>query len=179
LTTNRAASATLKLPDTWILSGTHAVNDRVELLGDISWTGWSSVPKVDVYNAQTTGIAAQSGTVAQTLDTDFRDTWRVALGANYRYTDSLKFKMGVAYDQTPVKGATTRLVSLPDNNRIWLSLGAQWKPTKTSAIDFGLAHLFVKDAQINNDQYAAGRGIVAGTFSDSAWLFGLQYSATF
>lgn len=179
LTTNRAASAVLKLPDTWILSGTHAVNDRIELLGDISWTGWSSIPKVDVYNAQTTGIAAQSGTVAQTLDTDFRDTWRVALGANYRYTDSLKFKIGVAYDQTPVKGASTRLVSLPDNNRIWVSLGAQWKPTKESAVDFGLAHLFVKDAQINNDQYAAGRGIVAGTFSDSAWLFGLQYSASF
>src|SRR5574343_499884 len=94
-TTNRAASATLKLPDTWVLSATHTLNDRFELLGDISWTGWSSIPKVDVYNAQTTGVGAKSGTIAQTLDTEFRDTWRVALGTNYRYTDTLKFKFGV------------------------------------------------------------------------------------
>lgn len=178
-TTNRAAKATLKLPDTWILSATHVLSDRVELLGDISWTGWSSVPKVDVYNAQTTGLGAVSGNVAQTLDTEFRDTWRIALGANYRYTDALKFKFGVAYDQTPVQGASTRLVSLPDNNRIWLSFGAQWKPTKDSAVDFGLAHLFVKDAQIDNNQSAQNRGRVTGTFSDSAWIFGLQYSAAF
>lgn len=178
-TTNRAATATLKLPDTLILSGTHSLNDRIELLGDISWTGWSSVPKVDVYNAETTGVRATSGQIAQTLDTEFRDTWRVAAGANYRYTDAVKFKFGVAYDQTPVKGATTRLVSLPDNNRIWLSFGTQWKPTKDTALDFGVAHLFVKDSKIDNDQSAAGRGRVTGTFSDSAWIFGLQYSAAF
>ncbi|MBS1131484.1 MAG: Membrane protein involved in aromatic hydrocarbon degradation [Proteobacteria bacterium] len=177
--TNRAAKATLKLPDTWILSATHVLNDRFELLGDISWTGWSSIPKVDVINAQTTGVGAVSGNVAQTLDTDFRDTWRVAAGANYRYTDALKFKFGVAYDQTPVQGASTRLVSLPDNNRIWLSFGTQWKPTKDSALDLGIAHLFVKDSKIDNDQSAAGRGRVTGTFADSAWIFGLQYSAAF
>lgn len=177
--TNRAAKATLKLPDTWILSATHVLNDRFELLGDISWTGWSSIPKVDVINAQTTGVGAVSGNVAQTLDTNFRDTWRVAAGANYRYTDALKFKFGVAYDQTPVQGASTRLVSLPDNNRIWLSFGTQWKPTKDSAVDLGIAHLFVKDSKIDNDQSAAGRGRVTGTFADSAWIFGLQYSAAF
>lgn len=178
-TTNRGAKATLKLPDTWILSATHSLTDRIELLGDISWTGWSSIPKVDVYNTQTTGAGAIAGNIAQTLDTEFRDTWRVAIGANYSYTDALKFKFGLAYDQTPVKGASTRLVSLPDNNRIWLSFGTQWKPTKDSAVDFGLAHLFVKDAQIDNNQSAQNRGRVTGTFSDSAWIFGLQYSAAF
>uniref|UniRef100_Q47FT4 Membrane protein involved in aromatic hydrocarbon degradation n=1 Tax=Dechloromonas aromatica (strain RCB) TaxID=159087 RepID=Q47FT4_DECAR len=178
-TKDRSAKATLKVPDTWILSATHALNDRVELLGDISWTGWSSIPKVDVYNAQTTGAGAVSGRIAQTLDTEFRDTWRVAAGANYRYTEALKFKFGIAYDQTPVKGASTRLVSLPDNNRIWLSFGTQWKPTKDSAVDLGIAHLFVKDSKIDNDQSAAGRGRVTGTFADSAWIFGLQYSAAF
>lgn len=178
-TTNRSAKATLKLPDTWIFSATHTLNDRVELLGDISWTGWSSIPKVDVYNSQTTGAGAISGNIAQTLDTDFRDTWRVALGTNYRYTDALKLKLGVAYDQTPVKGASTRLVSLPDNNRIWLSVGAQWKPSKDTALDFGLAHLFVKNSKIDNNQSTQNRGRVTGTFSDSAWIFGLQYSMAF
>lgn len=178
-TVNRDAKATLKLPETWILSLAHQLNDRIELLGDVSWTGWSSIPKVDVYNAQTTGAGAVSGTVAQTLDTEFRNTWRVAVGGNYRYSDALKLRAGVAYDQTPVRNESVRLVSLPDNNRIWLSLGAQWKPTKESAVDVGITHLFVKDAKIDNNQAAQNRGRVIGTFSDSAWILGLQYSTSF
>jgi long-chain fatty acid transport protein len=145
------------------------------LLGDLSWTGWSSIPKIDI--VRTSGAAA--GTVAQTLDTEFRDTWRVAVGANYKYNDAWKFKYGVAYDQTPVKGATTRLASLPDNNRIWLSTGAQWKLSQASTLDFGLAYLYLKDAQIQNNQAAAGRGALNGTYKDSGWVMGLQYSQSF
>jgi long-chain fatty acid transport protein len=177
--------ADIKLPDTLILSAAQKLDDRWEMLGDLSWTGWSSIPKIDI--VRTSGVA--SGTVAQTLNTDFRDTWRVAVGANYKYTDTLKLKFGVAYDQTPVKGADTRLVSLPDNNRAWLSVGVQWLPAKGSTVDVGLAHLFVSDAAIHNDQRTvssdplvnllASRGLVDGTYSDSAWLLGAQYSLSF
>ncbi len=180
-TTNRGGKASLKLPDTWILSATHQLNDRIELLADISWTGWSSIPKVDVINTETKGTSplSQSGSAAQTLHTDFRDTWRVALGTNYRLNDTLKLKFGIAYDQTPVKGANTRLVSLPDNDRIWLSFGTQWKPSKDSAVDVGLAHLFVKDSNIDNNQSLDGRGRVTGSFKADAWIIGMQYSAAF
>ncbi|MBS1191694.1 MAG: Membrane protein involved in aromatic hydrocarbon degradation [Rhodocyclaceae bacterium] len=169
------AKAKLTLPDTAILSATHALTDRVELLGDISWTGWSSIPKLDVI--RTSG--ASNGALAQSLDTNFRDTWRFALGANYKYNDAWKLKFGIAYDEAPVKGAATRLVSLPDNDRTWLSVGAQWKPAKDSTLDFGFAYLFVKDARIDNNQTAQGRGRVTGSYDDSAWLLGAQYSMAF
>lgn len=177
IATGRASntSASIKLPDTFILSATHKLNDQWELLGDVSWTGWSSIPKVDI--VRTSGPL--NGQVAQTLETDFRDTWRFAAGANYKLNDAWKLKMGVAYDQTPVKDAAHRLVSLPDNNRTWFSLGAQWKPSKTLTLDVGGAYLYVKDAEINNNQSAAGRGLVKGTYSDSAWLFGTQVSMAF
>jgi long-chain fatty acid transport protein len=168
-------SASIKLPDTFILSLTHKLNDQWELLGDVSWTGWSSIPKVDI--VRTSGL--QNGAIAQTLDTDFRDTWRVAVGANYTLNNAWKLKMGVAYDQTPVKDAAHRLVSLPDNDRTWLSLGVQWKAAKNMTVDVGGAYLFVKDASINNNQAAAGRGLVQGTYSDSAWLLGTQISMAF
>ncbi|PKO48084.1 MAG: long-chain fatty acid transporter [Betaproteobacteria bacterium HGW-Betaproteobacteria-4] len=178
-TVNRSAKASITLPDTWILSATHKLNDRVELLGDVSWTGWSSIPKVDVFNAQTTGLGAVNGNVAQTLDTDFRDTWRVAFGANYQLNDAWKLKAGIAYDQTPVKGDSTRLVSLPDNDRTWFSLGAQWKPSKTTTLDVGAAYLLVKDTQIDNNQTAAGRGRVTGDYDNQAFLIGAQLSMAF
>jgi long-chain fatty acid transport protein len=178
-------SADIKLPDTWIFSAAQKLDDRWEMLGDLSRTGWSSIPKIDI--VRTSGAA--NGQIAQTLNTDFRDTWRVAFGANYKYTDSLKFKFGIAFDQTPVKGADTRLVSLPDNDRTWLSFGVQWLPSKGSTLDVGVTHLFVKDASIQNNQLSVNanpvfnallnRGLVDGTYSDSAWLLGAQYSLAF
>jgi len=170
-----AAKASVKLPDTFILSGTHQLNNKWQMLGDVSWTGWSSIPKIDVI--RTSGTF--SGATAQTLDTNFQDTWRVAVGANYQYTDTVKLKFGVAYDQTPVQGAATRLVSLPDNDRTWFSAGAQWTPSKGSTLDLGVSYLYLKDAAIDNNQTALGRGRVTGTYNDSAWLLGVQYSMAF
>ncbi len=169
------ASASIKMPDTFILSATHQLNNQWELLGDISWTGWSSIPKVDIM--RTSGLL--NGQVAQVLDTDFRDAWRFAVGANYKIDDAWKIRMGLAYDQTPVKGAETRLTSLPDNDRIWFSAGFQWKPNKTSALDVGAAYLYLQDADISNNQLAQGRGWVKGSYNDSAWLLGAQYSMGF
>ena len=117
--------------------------------------------------------------MAQTLDTDFRDSWRFALGAAYRYDDAIKLKFGMAYDQTPVKDASTRLVSLPDNDRTWLSAGAQWTVGKGGVLDLGATYLIVNNSQIDNNQLAEGRGRVIGEFSANAWIFGLQYSRAF
>jgi long-chain fatty acid transport protein len=170
-----SAKASLTLPDVAILSATHQLSEQWQLLGDLMWTGWSSLPKVDIH--RTSG--ALSGQLAQTLDTDFRDAWRVALGANRQYNPLLKLKFGIAFDQTPVKGEATRLVSLPDNDRVWLSLGAQWLPSKDSSMDLGVAYLYIRDGRINNDQSAAGRGRVSGTYNNGAWILGGQYSVSF
>ena len=171
------AHASIKLPDTAILSVAQQLSDRWEMLGDVSWTGWSSIPKVDIMNA-TTG----SSVPLQTLDTDFRDTWRVALGATYKYNDAWKLKYGIAYDQTPVKNPETRLVSMPDNDRIWLSLGAQWAPSKSSSLDFGVTYIHVKDSDIDNNQGTSAaplRGRVIGEYTGNIWVLGAQYSMSF
>lgn len=79
------------------------------------------IPKVDIM--RTSGVLI--GNKAQTLGWT-KDAWRVALGANYMLNDAWKLKFGVAYDQTPVKAASSRLTAMPDNDRVWLSFGAQW-----------------------------------------------------
>jgi long-chain fatty acid transport protein len=165
------AKASLKLPDTAVVSLTHQLNDRWQLLGDLSWTGWSSIPKLDLMRA--------SGTLAQNLNTDFQDVWRVAAGANYQYRPDLKLKFGVAYDQTPVKGAATRMVSLPDSDRTQIATGAQWTLSGGSTLDVGVSYLSFADNTINNNQTALGRGQVKGNYSGSAWILGVQYSVPF
>jgi long-chain fatty acid transport protein len=154
--------------------GGQQLNDKWEMLGDVSWTGWSSIDKVDI--VRTSG--SLSGRTVQTLDTAFRDSWRYALGANYRFNDTLKLKFGVAYDQTPVPDTAHRLVSLPDANRTWLTTGAQIKLDKASTVDLGAAYIQVSE-NIDNRQASLGRGDVKGVYDARVWILGAQYSMAF
>ncbi|MCB1938981.1 MAG: outer membrane protein transport protein [Rhodocyclaceae bacterium] len=169
---NGPAKAEVELPDVFIFSVAQRLSDRWEMLGDVSWTGWSSIQKINI-------VRTSTGAVAQTLDADFRDTWRIALGANYKLNDAWKLKFGVAYDQTPVTGPGTRLVSLPDSNRTWLTAGAQWQVSPASKVDMGVAYLHIPETSINNNQAASGRGTVTGVYDARVWILGAQYSMAF
>jgi long-chain fatty acid transport protein len=171
-------SADIDMPDTFVISLSQGIGDRWELLGDISWTGWSSIPQVDIIRTSAT-TRSPVGSTAQVLETQFDDAWRFAVGANYKVNEAWKLRFGLAYDQTPVPNAEYRLTSLPDNDRTWFSTGVQWKPEKNMALDFGVAYLYLKDADINNDQRLQGRGLVRGSYDDSCWLIGGQASMTF
>jgi long-chain fatty acid transport protein len=166
------AKASLKLPDSWIFSATHQVSDKWQLLGDVSFTGWSSIPKLDL-------VRTTTGATAQTIKSDFRDTWRIAAGATYKYNPTTNLKFGVAFDQTPVQSASERLVSLPDNDRTQISVGSQYLLGNGSTLDLGLAYLMIGESSINNNQTALGRGTVTGSFSGNAVIVGVQYSMPF
>lgn len=163
------ATTTVELPDSAIFSVVHNLNDRWTLLGDISWTGWSSIQSLDIKN---TGIDNAS------LKLKFRDTYRIALGANYRYSDTWTFKGGVAYDQSPVDNDKYRPASLPDNDRYWVSLGAQYNISKNTKIDVGYTHLFLNNTSVNNDSDPKA-GVLKGDYKSSADLLGIQFSHRF
>jgi len=171
--------ANVTLPDTFILSVAHGLNDQIELLGDISWTGWSSIPYLDI--VRTSGSA--SGSLVQKLDTRFDDAWRFALGMNYKLDEAWKLRFGIAYDQTPVPSAEYRLTSLPDNDRTWFSAGFQYKPAKNMAVDVGMAYIYLSDTEINNDgrttNPSTNKGLVRGSYDNYSFILGSQLSMSF
>lgn len=170
-----AATADLKLPDTFILSVWQQVSDRWEAMGDLSYTNWSTLNKLNVKYATGTDVEGFN----------YRDAWRFAWGAAYKATDAWKVKFGIAYDRTPTTDGD-RSARVPDNNRIWLSLGGQWKPSKDTALDFGYSYLYLKDPKIHQTRvYTLPNGTVIGTatldgrYSDSGHVLGVQYSQSF
>lgn len=64
---------------------------------------------------------------------------------------------------------------IPDQNRTWLSVGGQYKPSKSSTLDFGYAHLFVSSPTLNQ---AIPLGLV-GSYSTSVDILSLQYAYNF
>ncbi|NOL49191.1 OmpP1/FadL family transporter [Pelistega europaea] len=169
------SKATVSLPDMAVLSAYHRINEKWEVMGDISWIGWSSIPKLTI-NSVGGGFANETS-----LSLKFKDTWRVALGANYAVNEKWKLKMGVAWDQSPIRNAEHRPASLPDSDRYWVSLGVQYKPTQFTTIDVGYAHLFAKSSKIHNDNEGKANlyGRLSGSYKANANIFGLQVSHRF
>ncbi len=169
-TTNVTSDITL--PDMASLSVMQKLNDKWDLLADVTFTRWSKI--------NTVNIVTSSGTTLDTLAFKFDDTWRVSLGTNYHYSERWTFKGGVAWDQSPVQDQY-RTVRLPDNDRTWLAFGGQYKVTQNAVIDIGYAHLFISNASINNTKVAS-TGLattVIGSYEGSVDILSVQYSQAF
>ena len=165
----------LETPATLSFSAAHRLNDRLELLGDLTWTEWSKIDRLPL--VRTSGPL--SGQTLDTLVFNFDDVWRASFGANYKLSSPWTLRAGVAYDQSPVPNAQVRSVRLPDADRYWLSLGATWQVTKAGRIDFGYSFVQVKDADINNDQRTTGRGLVNGTYEANVNILSVAYQHSF
>jgi long-chain fatty acid transport protein len=169
------ARAELEVPDSASLSLFHTLGSNWELMGDVTWTGWSTLQQLVVTRTTATGLGQQPGSTITTIPFNWKDTWRYGVGANYKMNNQVKIRTGVALDKTPTNDVD-RTPRLPDQDRTWLAFGVQYKPSKTSILDFGYAHEFIKDASINQTTVL---GTVSGSFSSKADIFSIQYSLTF
>ncbi|MDY6947594.1 MAG: outer membrane protein transport protein [Pseudomonadota bacterium] len=164
------ASVDLKLPDIATASLYHRMG-QVELMADVAWTGWSSI--------QDLRIVRDSGQVLSVTPERWEDTWRYAVGATYQLNEQWKLRGGVAYDETNVPDST-RTARLPDSDRTWVAIGAQWNPGGSWVVDVGYAHLFAKDASMNQDDgNAVARGFLLGEQESTVDIVSAQIAYKF
>ncbi len=160
--------ADVELPDTAILSVWQQVSDRWEAMGDLSYTRWGTLRSLNV-------VSRTNGAMLGTESFNYDNAWRVAWGAAYKASDAAKLKFGIAYDRTPVKDAD-RSARVPDNSRLWLSVGGQWNAGRYGKIDLGYSYLYVRDPDINMTKNGT---TLRGSYDAGAHLIGLQYSVGF
>jgi len=87
--------------------------------------------------------------------------------------------VGLAFDQSPVKEGL-RTPRLPDQDRIWYSVGAQYKLNNTSKLDFGYSYVKAKDARGNETSAnPIVTGTILGDYKSSVQVLGVQYSMSF
>jgi long-chain fatty acid transport protein len=172
-------TADVRLPDTASLSLFHRFNPKWDLLADVSWTGWSTI--------KTLNIVRTNGALLSTTPLEWKDTWRLSAGANYHYDSAWTLRFGVSYDQSPVPDAD-RTPRIPDNDRVWVALGAQYRMSKRLAFDAGYAYLFVKDSSVDlcnaaqavaNPPACAGKNNLVGTYENDVNILSVQVRYTY
>jgi long-chain fatty acid transport protein len=174
-----SASAPVKLPDTYSVGILHLLSDKWQLLGDVTYTRWSTIQNVPLVLTSAGLGAFPAGTTADTLDFQFRNTYRMGVGANYRWSQQLMWKLGTAYDKSPVPDAQHRTAFLPDNDRWWVAVGGKYQASKATTIDFGYGHLFVKDADTLRNKAAEGQGVLSGSYRGYVNILSFQVSHSF
>jgi len=175
LLANGGVTADIKLPGIANISWFGHVSDRWDVMADLQWTHWSTLQ--DLTFVRTTGALLQS------TPEHFKDVWRYSLGASYQYDPAWKFRMGVAFDQSPVQQQYLT-VRLPDNDRTWLAAGVQYAMKDPNLkFDLGVAYEWVKNisiAQISTAPASVAQyGYVSGNYKNNVPQIGGQVTWSF
>lgn len=173
-TLNTDITADLTLPETLSISSFSHLNDRWDLLADVTWTRWTQFKTLTILRDN------GSNTAVGTTQEHWNNTLRYSVGLNYRYSDSIKLRTGVAYDQEAIDN-DRRTSRIPGNDRLWLSFGASWQYSPQTRLDVGYAHLFIKEASIYDDQQTPvpSKGLIDGKYDGSADILSLQFTHQF
>jgi long-chain fatty acid transport protein len=166
---NATAHASVTLPETMSFSMYRELAGGWTFLADATYTRWSRFKELRVkYDS------SQPDTV---VDENWKNVWRVAVGANYKAPGPWTWRFGVAYDEEPIPDAEHRTPRIPGNDRKWLAAGLTYQPEKKFGVDVGFAHLFVSDTPINNST-SLGH-VLNGTYKNSVNILSAQLNWVF
>ena len=151
----------LTLPAITSLGFTHQADPRWTLLGQYNWVEWS---RLDEQN-----IALSDGSYTR-IDQDYRDSWSLSLGSEFRYDPQWTLRGGLQYSQTPapkLMGDSTRL-----------ALGAAYRSNERLSVEMAYTHVLIKQQSLAMDRdYYQGLSdsdvSMRGRSSGNAHIFGL------
>ena len=137
------------------------------VLGSVGWQQWSKFGQVDV------GVDSNNP-IGLTTRLDFKDTWHVAGGAQYRLSDAWLLNGGLAYDSGFQDNSSVAL-ALPANAAWRFGVGGQNEVSPIFNWGWSLEYLYGGNLHTNITGSApvalGGRGDVVGSFNSVDFLF--------
>jgi len=132
-------SSDLSTPDQLTIGISHAFTPAFTLHAGFEWTNWSIL--------ETPLVTGPGGVVVTDLPLNYDDGYFYSLGFDYRLTNQLTLRAGLAYEESPID-TNIRSTRLPDNDRIWASVGASYQWNDKLTFDLAYTHIFAKETDI-------------------------------
>jgi len=149
--------ASASLPG-WVQAGvTQEIGEDARVMLEGRWINWSVFDAIDI------STPALSGTPYGTLSDrqEYDDAFFFALGGEYDLAPGFTLRGGIAWDQTPTTDAF-RTPRVPDEDRLWLSVGASYAITDRISLDASYSYLHA----LNDPEVTLRNGPLAGTRVD-------------
>ncbi len=144
-----------------------ALDDRWAVLGSVGWQQWSRFGEVRI-------SVDASNPINLTTALDFKDTWHVAAGAQYRMSGPWLLNAGIAYDSS-LQDTANISPSLPSGAQWRFGVGAQKEESKT--FNWGVSAEYVYGGTLDTSVKslvpvaAGGRGDLIGSFNNTNMIF--------
>jgi long-chain fatty acid transport protein len=132
-------SADLSTPDQLTIGISHAFTPALTVHAGFEWTNWSIL--------ETPLVTGPGGVVVTDLPLNYDDGYFYSLGFDYKLNDQLTLRAGLAYEESPID-TEIRSTRLPDNDRIWASVGASYQWNNKLSFDLAYTNIFAKETDI-------------------------------
>jgi len=161
----------------WEVSGYHKVAPQWAVHYSLAYTSWSQFQELRATDSNGNDLFLK--------DESYHDAYRIALGTSYFYDKNWTFRTGIAFDDSPVP-SDKRSISIPDQDRLWLSAGASYAFNDNASVDVGVSYMHGQSVTIKEgtDPVATARnGGVATPYTfnseGKAWLYGASFNYKF
>ena len=190
------ASVKIVTPESLSFHGMWKVDPKWNLFADATWTRHSRFNQA-ILNYENLKVVVdpkspggKNSSKETVLNPNWKDTWKFGVGASYQITEPMQLRFGLAYDQSPVRSSEYRMSTLPDNDRIWFSVGGKYDINKHHSVNVAYSYIYIKDAeaQVNgygtqknawNQPMVSSKTDGSAKFDSNAHILGVQYTYKF
>ena len=166
---NGDADGEITLPDSWSLGLCITPTERLSVEVDVTRTGWSSYEELDI---RING-SNPSGAIVK----DWKDAWRLGIGAEYALTPAWDLRAGYVYDETPIRTERADYM-VPANDRQLFCAGLGWHDQAWS-VDLGYTYLLINDRKGATIYGSGGTSETADFENGDAHLLGVSVAYRF
>ncbi len=156
-----SVKATLDLPDMLTVGLRQGIGDRFTLLAGFEWTNWSRIGTTRPMQPNGAPLLGPGG-AAITFPFQYDDGYLYSIGGEHVLNKEVTLRAGIAYEKSPLNDRV-RTPRLPDNDRMWYSVGASYTPPQFRGVTFDLAYTFIKARSTHIDVSTATGNPWAGT----------------
>ena len=158
----------LSVPQTLTLSLYRQLGSQWALLASANWQDWSRFGDVGVQLDSTL-----TGARATTLDARFKDTYQLAIGAQYQANERMRWDFGMAYDSSAVADAH-RTLTVPMGAAWRFATGMTYALERETDLNFSWVTVWMNDLPVEQQKSWSGDR-TSGQFSN-AWLHAVSAS---
>lgn len=171
LSASGTANTSITLPDLLQVGVSYKASDKLTLNSDLDYTWWSTYDRIVVESSV--------GLFNATQEKEWKDTWTLRVGGQYKLSDQLKLRAGYLYDKNPVPEHRFE-TRIPDSDRQGLSVGAGYSIGNIT-VDAAYMYLRFNDRTVDSS-YASGTTPVPalnGDYKSQAHLAGVTVGYKF
>lgn len=155
-TTKADGRADITTPETASISYFHEIG-QLALQADVSWTNWSRFDELKV-NSSNPIIKDLTKNPQQY---DWEETYRLAVGANYKLNEQLTVRGGFAFDKSPIADDKAKADFAFDDYKA-LSLGMSYGFTNSLFLDAGVQHTLKQERNVKNNELTTSGSLIDG-----------------